>query len=441
MKFKASLLCIPVLIFVSAVLPSAGGAEEEAEKVYTLRESINEALENNRSLKAKEEQIYQATQVKNQARSEFLPKFSTIYGYTRLNEVKTFKSSLGGDIAISSRNNFQSVTSVRQPLFRGFALISSFELAKLGIDQSEMQVDLDKLDLALQVKEAYFNILIAEKGIEVAEKDVESRKANVKVARNFYEVGIVPVVELLKAEVELANSQQNLVTARNASRLARSAFNTVLSRPVNAPVEVVDILIYTPEGGEFREYVRTALANRPEMKLIDISLLQADQETRLAKSRYYPEVALTWEYVREGENPDVSGDEFHQDPWWQVTTGLSWTFWEWGKTRYAVKEKESVKKELYQTKMALEERINLQVKEAILALKNAEENIPTTRKAVVQGEENLRVNEERYQAHVTTITEVLDAQTLLTRARVNYYAALYNHNLAKARLDRAIGTY
>jgi outer membrane protein len=248
-------------------------------------------------------------------------------------------------------------------------------------------------------------------------------------------------VELLKAEVELANSQQNLVTARNASRLARSAFNTVLSRPVNAPVEVVDILIYTPEGGEFREYVRTALANRPEMKLIDISLLQADQETRLAKSRYYPEVALTWEYVREGENPDVSGDEFHQDPWWQVTTGLSWTFWEWGKTRYAVKEKESVKKELYQTKMALEERINLQVKEAILALKNAEENIPTTRKAVVQGEENLRVNEERYQAHVTTITEVLDAQTLLTRARVNYYAALYNHNLAKARLDRAIGTY
>ena len=153
MKFKASLLCIPVLIFVSAGLPSTRGAEEEAEKVYTLRESINEALENNRSLKAKEEQIYQATQVKNQARSEFLPKFSTIYGYTRLNEVKTFKSSLGGDIAISSRNNFQSVTSVRQPLFRGFALLSSFELAKLGIDQSEMQVDLDKLDLALQVKE------------------------------------------------------------------------------------------------------------------------------------------------------------------------------------------------------------------------------------------------------------------------------------------------
>ena len=65
----------------------------------------------------------------------------------------------------------------------------------------------------------------------------------------------------------------------------------------------------------------------------------------------------------------------------------------------------------------------------------------TTEKAVQQGEENLRVNEERYKAQVTTITEVLDAQSLLTQARVNYYKALYSHNLARARLQRALGTY
>ena len=75
----------------------------------------------------------------------------------------------------------------------------------------------------------------------------------------------------------------------------------------------------------------------------------------------------------------------------------------------------------------------------MLEIATAKENIPTTRKAVEQGEENLRVNEERYKAQVTTITEVLDAQTLLTRARVNYFRALYDHNLAKARLQRALG--
>ena len=74
-------------------------------------------------------------------------------------------------------------------------------------------------------------------------------------------------------------------------------------------------------------------------------------------------------------------------------------------------------------------------------LEVAEKNIPTTQKAVEQAEENLRVNEERYKAQVTTITEVLDAQALLTRARVNYYRSLYDQNLARARLERAIGAY
>jgi outer membrane protein TolC len=177
------------------------------------------------------------------------------------------------------------------------------------------------------------------------------------------------------------------------------------------------------------------------MQLIEISLLQADQEVRLARSKYYPEVALTWEYLREGDDWRVSGDDFHQDPRWQVTAGLTWTFWEWGKTFYGVLEKEGLKRELMQRKLELEDSIRLEVKDALLRLENAAENIPTTEKAVEQGEENLRVNEERYKAQVTTITDVLDAQTLLTQARANRYRALYNHNLARFRLQRALGSY
>lgn len=426
--------------FLLILNPGLGSAQEKKE-VYTLQESIAEAFAKNWRLSAKGEKIEQATQVKKQAGTEFLPKFSTTYAYTRLEDQLTFKSGLGGEIPITTLDNYESRTTVRQPLFTGFALLSSFELAKLGIDQSEMDFELEKLDLALRVKEAYFNILISDKGIEVAEKDVEARKSNLKVARSFYEVGMVPVNEVLRAEVELANSEQDLVTARNTARLTRCGFNTVLSRPINAPVDVEDILAFKPERGYFEAYVEQALENRPEIKLININILQADQETRLAKSKYYPEIAATWDYIREGDDFNVSGDEFHEDPRWQATAALSWTFWEWGKTHYAVKEKESLKRQLMLTKLDLETNIRLEIKDAILRLKNAEENIPTTQKAVEQGEENLRVNDERYKAQVTTITEVLDAQRLLTRARVNYYRALYNHHLAKASLERAVGTY
>jgi len=441
MNYRFSLRFTIPLFFLAWILNPTPGFAEEEKRIYTLQESIAEAIAKNWTLGAKGERIEQATLVKEQARTEFLPKFSTTYGYIRREEELTFKSGLGGDIPITTLESFESRTTVRQPVFTGFALLSSFELAKLGIDRSQMDFELEKLDLALRVKEAYFNILIADKAVEVAEKDVEFRKSNLKVARSFYDVGMIPINDVLRAEVELADSQQSLVSARNTAKLSRSAFNTVLSRSINADVDVEDILTYEPELVDFDGYVEKALADRPEIKLININILQSDQETRLAKSKYYPEIAVSWEYIREGEDPDVSGDDFHQDPRWQATAALSWTFWEWGKTRYAVKEKESVKRELMQLKMALEESIQLETKDAVLRLENAAENIPTTQKAVEQAEENLRVNEERYKAQVSTITEVLDAQTLLSRARVNYFRALYNHQLAKASLKRALGTY
>jgi outer membrane protein len=441
MRYSTSLLSIFSLVILLLVLSPNPGFSQEKVWVYTLQESLDEALANNWSLKANKEQVYQAIQVKKQARAEFLPKFSVSYGYTRLSDELRFKSALGGDIKTTSVDNFSSSTIVKQPLFTGFALLSSYELSKLGIDQSEMNVELEKLNLALRVKQAYFDILISDKGIEVAGKDIEFRESNLNVARSFYNVGMVPINDVLRAEVELGNSQQELVTARNTARFARSGFNTVLSRPIHAPVDVVDILAYKPEKEDFDEYVDQALENRPEMKLLHINILQVDQEARLVKSKYYPEIGLAWEYIREGEDWDVSGDVLHQDPRWQATAVLSWTFWEWGKTHYAVKEKESFKRELMKTELALRDNIRLEVKEAVLRLENAEENIPTTQKAIKQGEENLRVNEERYKAQVTTITEVLDAQSLLTRARVNFYSALYNHHLARASLDRALGKY
>jgi len=261
------------------------------------------------------------------------------------------------------------------------------------------------------------------------------------VARSFYNVGMIPVNDLLKAEVELANAEQNLAKANISAKLTRSSFNTVLVRPLDEPVEVEDILTYRPEKGDYDVLIKKALSERPELKVLDVNLLEADEQIRLAKSKNYPEVNLNYQYSKQGDSPDVSGSPYVDASSWQVTASLTWTFWEWGKTYYSAKEQESRKKQLIQTRSEAEDGIGLEVKQALLDLEVAEKNIPTTQKAVEQAEENLRVNEERYKAQVTTITEVLDAQSLLTRARVNYYRSLYDQNLARARLERAIGVY
>jgi outer membrane protein TolC len=439
MSWKRLRVMVVVSIFLCLAVLLDHGAARELKKIYTLREAVSEALANNPDFRAKLEEIEQAVLVKNQARTEFLPKFSTEYNYTHLRN--TFRNFGDRTLEVSG-DNYAWRTALRQPLFQGFEILSQYELAKLGIDQSETEIELAKLELALRVKVAYFDILIRDTAVDVAEKDVAARKSNADVVRSFYKVGMKPINELLQAEVEWANAQQALVQAQNDARLARSVFNKILNRPVNAPVEVkVPDPLWEPVTGELDEYIEKALANRPEMKVINIRLAQADQKIRLAKSEYYPEISFVGEYTKEGDTPDVSGSRFHQarDP--KALLVLTWTFWEWGKTRYAVKEQESVKKQLMETKVGLENDIRLEVREALLALDTAEKNIPTTRTAVKQGEENLRVEEERYKAQVTTITEVLLATTRLTRARVNYFGALYNHNVAKAQLLRALGEY
>jgi outer membrane protein len=433
----ASVVCLlSILLFSSEAL--AGG-----KKIYTLKQCVEEALANNWKLKAKKEQINQAEYVKNQARADFLPKLSTSYGYKRygFDQEVFFKGVPGSPFSVGSENNYEWRGTVRQPIFTGFAILSNYRLSELGIDQSELEVQTQELDLALQAKTAYFNILTADMAVETALKAAEALESHAEVSRNFYKVGMIPINDLLESEVNASNAKHDLTSARNQARLARSNFNAVLSRPINAEVEVEKISVHTPEKGDFQEYVEIAFKNRPEIKLIDVNLLQTDQQIRLSKSKFYPEVMLRWDYIKQGDTPSVSGGEFHQASNWEATVGLEWTFWEWGKTYYSVRQQQSVKNEVLKAKMELEEQVQLQIKDAVLDLKTAEENIPITQKAVEQGEENLRVSQERYKAQVSTSTEVLDAQRYLTRARVNQFSALFDYYLARARLLRAMGTY
>ena len=436
---------IGTLLLFSLIFFATTAVAQQSRNYFTLEKSISQALENSYKIKARNERIEQANDILKQARADFLPKLGTAYSYNRLSEPPISRSStlLGTPIplVVGTEDNYRWTWFLRQPLFTGFALISSYRLAELGINQSQLEMDLEKLDLILRVKEAYFNILGSDKAIEVAQTTVESLTQTVKVARSFFEVGMIPVNDVLKAEVELANAEQSLVRAKNAGQTTRSTFNTVLVRPVNEPVEVEDILVYKPEVGEYSAFEKKAIENRPEIKILDVNILQADQQIRLAKSRYYPEISLSYQYISDGDEASVKGSPFVDANHWEVLAVANWTFWEWGKTYYAGREKESLKRQLIETKLDVEDGIRLQVKQAMVDLDSSAKNIPTTQKGVESGEENLRVNAERYRAQVSTITDLLDAQTLLARSRLDYYRALYDHNQAKARLERALGNY
>jgi outer membrane protein TolC len=430
---------IPFLFFVSNPIMA-----QAQDNIYTLDKSISEALANSWTIKAKKEKIEQAKYSKKQAKTGFFPTLSTTYGYTRLSEVKQSPAYSLGPYSVPARDantqdNYQWKVTLKQPLFTGFALTSSYELARLGIDQSQIDLELAELDLALEVKAGYFDILKADRAAEVSAKAVESLTSHLEVAQSFYKVGMSAVNDVLKAEVELANAQHDLIKAQNGAKIARAAFNNLLARPIDAPLAVEDILSYHQIEGDFSSYLKKAIDKRPEIKTLDVNLHQAEQQIKIAKSKYYPEAYFSYDYIKEGDHPDVSGSDFHDAHSWQAMVGLSWILWDWGKTKNGVREKESLKNELSIARSKAIDGLSLNIKQAMLDLEAADKNIVPTKKAVEQAEENLRVSQERYKAQVTTSTEVLDAQTLLNQARMNDYDALYNHILAKARLQRAIG--
>ena len=117
----------------------------------------------------------------------------------------------------------------------------------------------------------------------------------------------------------------------------------------------------------------------------------------------------------------------------------NWTFWEWGKTKNRVDAGLSRENQAADILANIKDQITLEVKNAWLLLREAEKQIQVARQAIEQAEANFRINTERYREQVGTSTDVIDSQTLLTKARSDYFNALGDVGIGRARLERAMG--
>jgi outer membrane protein len=433
MARKILVLCL----FLSVISGRAFGGEEAKE--LSLKEAVQIALERSASLHAAGEGIKGADYLRKSALADFLPTFRTEYGFTYLNTAPYFTGEGGVRATVGTRDNYSWTTGLDQPLFKGGAIYWSYRLAKLGVDLSKVFFELVKQDLVLQVKVAYFNILKAEKIREVALRSVEQLEAGVKFSKAFYDVGIIAKNSLLQTQVELAQARQDLTKAEVELDVAKASFNTLLRRDVRLEVKVEDILEYRPMEIPFEECLENARKNRPELREAELNVKRAEKEVQLARSEYFPNLGLSFNYERVGDDLSVSGSDFEDKDAWNVNAYARWTFWQWGKKRQLVGEKKTKLIQAEDAIVEVEDGISLEVKGAYLRLREARDKIGVAEVAVEQAEENFRINAERFKEQVATTTEVLDAQTLLTQAQSNYFNALSDYNIARARLDRAMG--
>ena len=420
----------------------AGSSPSIGADVLTLEESIKIALERSLSVKSAEQEIKAKEFQERSSRADFFPKLSTSYTYTRLDEdtVNDAKDSvLTKEFSPLQTDTYEFNVTATQPLFTGWSLTTLRELASLGVDTAKIKKEAVIEDLVLNVKEAYFGILKAEKLEKVAIQAEEQLEAHLRVAQAFYDVGIIAKNELLQTGVQMAQARQDLIRATNLVEIARSVFNKLLRRGLDKKVKIEDILDYHPVELALDQCMEWAELNRPEIKELSLNVMSAEKGVEFSKSSYYPSVNLIGNYQRRADDALLGSDPGEDVDSWAIILKGEWAFWEWGKTRHDVAATRARLAKVKYLLKDIKDNIQLEVKKAHLYLTEAEKSIQVARTAVVQAEENFRMNEERYKQQVATSTDVLDAQTLLTQARTNYFNALSEHNTAWARLERAMG--
>ncbi len=423
--------------------PSFNFAQEAAGKL-TLKQTIEAAIKANLRLQQSQDEVEAAQANKKARTTEFFPTLNARYSYLRRDNPTTtvFGTPQTGlvDVLVNPEDEYNFVTSFNQPIFTGFALFNQYKIASLGLDVAEFLEKITRQNVILDAKNAYYSILKTQKLVDVARDTVRQIAAQKDVAENMYQVGMSPLNDLLQSQVQLANAKQRLITAQNTMEIAKSQFNTLLRKPVNAPVVIADILDYTSFEYDIDYCLTRAEANRLEIQVADLEVQIAGKDYKLSQRDYYPAVNLTGTWTRRGTDWDVDGGEGIGDKdFWDIRATATWNFWEWGRTRYGVKEKLSRLSQAKSRKEEIHDNIDLEVKEAYLRTIESEKNITTIEKAIEQAKENLRITEERYKEQVSTTTDVLVAQTLLTDTMTNYYNALYDFKIAKAVLYRAIG--
>jgi len=416
-----------------------------AAEPLTMEESISIALQNSLVINIAKEGTKGAEARRREAFTGFLPKLSTTYSYTRLNEEPNFFFSgfppliPAGTMVTGTINNYNWIFEARQPLFAGGGILFNYQANRIAENASQVEETARSQDVIQDVKIAYFNILRSQRLRDTARQSVEMLAAHRDVAENFHRVGLIPKNDLLQTEVELANGKQTLIKAQNAVELAKSRFNTLLKRELLSPTEVVDILDYKPLNQSFEDCLGIARRERPELKISALKADQAGRMVRVAQSEYFPSVNLVGQYARFGDTPSLSGTEFKESESWQVMAVASWNFWEWGKTKYRVAAGRAMENQALDQTRELNDQIALEIKNAYLVSQEAESQIAVSQKVIEQAEENFRISEARYKERVARSTEVIDAQTLLTRAKSEYANALADYNIAFVRLQRAMG--
>jgi len=416
-----------VVVFSSLFLFSCNTLQ-----AITVEEAIDVALENNLQVLLAEEKLKEAEQGIKGAVAEYFPSLSFTGNYTHLGEVPSMAIPGFGEFPMGEQDTTSLTLSLTQPLYTSGKLTLSKKQAQLNYEKALQDLKNTRTELVFKVRQSFYSVLLARESVKIAKKALDQAELHLKVVESFYKTGRASRFDLLRAKVEVANLKPEFIKAKNSLDLAKENLAIILSSP-SSSFKVEGNLEFEPLNLSLDEAIKTALSSRSDLKGLLLMQKITELALHLVKAQNSPTFSLVGNY----EYTTSSGDDWNKN--WNVNLVLSFTLFDSGRMKASIKQAES---QLRQTEIAikqLKDAICLEVKKAFWDMQAAKEALFAQRKNVEQAEEALRIAEGRYKSGTITQVEVLDANLALNKARLNYVRALYDYNLAKAALIKAMG--
>lgn len=448
-KFATITLCL--LVFgsggpFSTIANAQTAPRSEPTEQLTLTQAVEIALRTNPSMKVTAAGRQLADAQLQEARTGRWPSLQANETFTSSNNpVFVFGTLLEQgrfgpeNFAIDSLNhpdainNFRSALTLRLPLFDQRQTETRTAQARIAQQQADQQTEMAAQQLRFAVIRTFYGLLLAQARLEVSEEAVRTAEADVKRARDIFESGLVVQSDLLAAEVQLSEFRQQQIQAKGDLITAMAALNTAMGLPVDSPQQPLGQLVErsfpTESVGTLSEQ---ALQDRPDYQRAVLSARASEVRSRGARGEWLPRVdafvtaGASGRYVAGG-----SGD---------YAAGASVTFNVFDAGRKArIDQSRAAESIANAEKQQLANQIRFEVMRAYQQYVSARERMAVVAQITAQATETLRMVQDRYHAGLTTITELLRAQTALVRARSDVLAARYDQYVGYANVLLAAG--
>jgi len=423
--------------------PFTGSQPEGQATSQVLRigfqDAIDRGLRNNLGLILARDQTIQARGERWKELSNLLPNFSA-----RIQEdAQTLSlTALGfkGNLfpvplprVIGPFNYFDARLSLSQSLF-SFKDIEQERAAEEQLKSSNYSLKDARELVVLAVGNAYLIAIAGAARIETAEAQVENAQALYDKAEDQLKAGLTPSIDALRSQVELQTRQQQLIAARNDYAKQKLSLARIIGLATGQDFELTEKAPYealTPQPVEV--YLQRAYSSRSDYRAVQAQLRAAEFVRRGATAGHYPTLDLNANFGDIGVTPAQSNGT------WQVNGGINIPIFAGGKTHSDVLEAEAQLRQARSQLNDLRGRIDYEVRTSLLDLTSAAQQVEVARSNVDLAEQTLVQSRDRFAAGVTDNLEVVQAQETVASAHESYIESLYEHNLAKIELARAIG--